>query len=782
VAAGAHLDGRIGDLEALTDEHRATWLPKLLGGLGTTDLPVRLLPGALVLGGDPTGAPFVRVPQTDPLVVTVESRTASQSGTVEVRLRAGEQRRVATGADVLEIRTLAGEVSRLTPMAAGRLQYERQDIGPACAVATRRIVTTADVVAAVETRPLFLPATAPPVPTSTERAEITGELAYLDVLEDVAAPPLTRPKVGDRWHFAAGRRGGGMVALDSGTEILIDTHGDFPIERSATVATDRPWGAVFGVMLGRTMQGFVRVAPLTEYQAPASSAVRIAPASEFTPADLGLPVHGVLGDAYVPRDVDAELDEALPRHGIVVVGGPPHSGRARVVREALRRAGALVAVPQTTDLDRVLREVRDTRMDLWVWIADVTRADLEGLDVPPDANLAIVLDGDATGLPAFSITLAPTLSESELERAWQVFGPELALDPADPWSIDELALRERAVDRARREEDPQRRAVALRGYGRFLLEHDRRSEALRVLEESLEHADDRDVLDTLVREYFNDEQWERVADLAARLAAVCERVGDQARLAWALVWVGHGLARTGRLSELPETVDRAETAARRVGDDEQLGEVLRALSLVWSVVGDARAIALVDEAIRLRRPLVGPVATLNDLATAEEVYDAVGRDTTELKREAVEVAREAGDPRRLDLALARYNEQLEADASLLTDGEIDEAMQELAEHDSLRRPSTPPPATELLGSWNDGAIRLFADRVEVGKRAIPLVALTSITIVNGTLLRLPRVTLELRGSERVEFEIRAGRTVNFLTNNRAAEDFRTAVTVRQRFT
>ncbi len=48
-------------------------------GLGTVELPVRLLSDAVILGGDPAGAVPIPVPKTDPIVIAVDD--------VEVRLR-----------------------------------------------------------------------------------------------------------------------------------------------------------------------------------------------------------------------------------------------------------------------------------------------------------------------------------------------------------------------------------------------------------------------------------------------------------------------------------------------------------------------------------------------------------------------------------------------------------------------------------------------------------------------------------------------------------------------
>jgi tetratricopeptide (TPR) repeat protein len=741
VAAGAHLDGRLGDLDALTDEQRETWLPKLLRGLGTTDLPVRLLPGALVLGGDPQGAPFVRVPQTDPLAVTVEW----DDGHEAVRLRAGEQRRVATGrAATVRVRTVAGAVSEINPLAAGRLQWGDRQSAPACAVSETEVVTASDLV--VE-RMRFVLDSGAAIRVADGPPFVAGELATLRLAGSVSAPPLARPNVGDRWRFADGRPGSGMVALDNGSEILIDTHGDFPIERGAAVVTDRPWGAVFGVMLGRTMQGFVRVAPLASNPASPETALRIAPASSFTLAELGLPIHAILGEAYVPRDVDAELDEALAQFPVVVVDGPSGSGRARVLWEALRRAEAMVAIPQTSDLERVLRELAGRGERVVVWLNYVTAEDLAPLEhgaLPGEVRLAVVLDGPPrlpTYLAYHRVTLSATLSESETERAWQVFGPELALDPNDPWSGDGVAMHERAVDRARAEADPQRLAIALRAYGLHLLSRNRREEAVTVLEHSFELVEDTDVLVTLIDALG---QSGRALGYAERLLRARRSQSDPLALAAALrLYAGAGL-RAGSLEAATSAIAEAEALARSLAPDELASE-LAALARLWAGFGDERAIALAQECVDLRRRF-GDAA---QLALAQEqlvdVYERLGQQEQAF---ATLQERLASGPQRPDLTTRL---------------------------DELRRAST-------IGSWNDYHVSLYPYAIELGDRTVPLAALSSITVVEGSFRKLPRVTLELWSGERVDFDIRAGSTVNFPANNRAAADFKSQVTARQRFT
>ena len=242
VVAGARVDGRVGDLDVLTPEQREAWLPKLLGGIGTVDLPVRLQPGAVVLGGDPAGASLIRVPKTEPIVLTVESERGSEA----VRPRAGESRRLAIGdwgrrvrrdRDDRRGRTHGGsrhggapahDHRRRHPHRAGRgrtphLRPRRSGSGHRDRRAHRRHGRRGPPAArAVRRRPRR--------PDDGEpRRE--GEITYLDVFEPFTPAPLTTPAVGDRWRLADGYPGGGTVAVAQPNEILVAVDGETLVER-----------------------------------------------------------------------------------------------------------------------------------------------------------------------------------------------------------------------------------------------------------------------------------------------------------------------------------------------------------------------------------------------------------------------------------------------------------------------------------------------------------------------------------------------------------------------
>jgi len=87
---------------------------------------------------------------------------------------------------------------------------------------------------------------------------------------------------------------------------------------------------------------------------------------------------------YVPRDQDAELDDALRRGGLVIVEGRSAAGKSRTAAEALRRvaAGRPLLVPADSATLRALAEAGEHLSRAVVWLDDLESfLGPDGLDV-----------------------------------------------------------------------------------------------------------------------------------------------------------------------------------------------------------------------------------------------------------------------------------------------------------------------------------------------------------------------------------------------------------------
>jgi hypothetical protein len=145
LAVGVHLGGRLGGADQLAQAETSELLPWLLDHLGTTVLPVRLLAGAVALGGDPPDGIPLPVPVTDPLVVSVIWGSGAEAHHEHVRVTPGEELLVPVEATEVELRTLTGGGVVLRRAGIGRILVNGVDQGAAFAVAYNAIITAQHV-------------------------------------------------------------------------------------------------------------------------------------------------------------------------------------------------------------------------------------------------------------------------------------------------------------------------------------------------------------------------------------------------------------------------------------------------------------------------------------------------------------------------------------------------------------------------------------------------------------------------------------------------------------
>jgi tetratricopeptide (TPR) repeat protein len=683
VAAGAHLDGRVGDLGEVTGEPREKWLPKLLGGLGTTELPVRLQPTSIVLGGRAESAFPLRVPRTDPLVLTVETTAATE----EIRLRAGEERAIfAMGRVVL--RTIAGDATTLEPVAVGRIRSDGRDVAPACAVGHFKVVTVnglGEYGGALTFAPIF----GTPVACTQERAR-AGAVGYLGLLSPVTPAPLGTPAEGARWRLADGRPGGGVIRDVTDDYIYLTVDIPFEREPGTAVALEKPWGAVFGILVASSGV-LARAAPVDEgaLKAPEPSAPAAPePVSadheppppprtvgELTPEDFGIKLDPLLGDRYLPRVADEALDAALnaARLGTsrrIVVAGPSGAGKSRSLLEAIKRAlpAALPVVAHRgiDDVDGLIRDWYSAHGEgpgatSVIWVGDL--ADAKAVDElfsawPWDPGIFIVATFDDEGqdpsLDDRVVRFRRGLTAVESDQAWRMLGPELALDPEDPWNGDELAARERAVARAQEEGDPGRHAQALWGLGQALRSRGREDDAWGVLGDSLtlqrrfatgynERRLFADRLLELARANSEDGLPGRAVELAEEAVSVRRVFAAEAprELVHALIHLADFLDEAGRSNEAVVRAHEAIDHARESGDELAQAQAFEALSRVED---GERAVEAAQEAVALFGNLLrndperraGPL--LQSMANLADRLEASGRMDEAIMRSSQAVA------------------------------------------------------------------------------------------------------------------------------------------------
>jgi len=92
-------------------------------------VPVRMLQGAVVLGGKPGDGIPLPVPRTNPLVISVSSGLEESPQRVDVQLGAGEELRVSITGPSVELRTISGGGMVLRRAQIGRIIVEGRDRG-----------------------------------------------------------------------------------------------------------------------------------------------------------------------------------------------------------------------------------------------------------------------------------------------------------------------------------------------------------------------------------------------------------------------------------------------------------------------------------------------------------------------------------------------------------------------------------------------------------------------------------------------------------------------------
>jgi hypothetical protein len=80
-----------------------------------------------------------------------------------------------------------------------------------------------------------------------------------------------------------------------------------------------------------------------------------------------------------------------------------------------------------------------------------------------------------------------------------------------------------------------------------------------------------------------------------------------------------------------------------------------------------------------------------------------------------------------------------------------------------------------LGVWSDGAIRLYADRLQTPQGTIALAQVAGVHTEHGALLRRADIRIELRDGRVIDLELDEARSLNPRANERAADAFVAAI-------
>ena len=281
------------------------------GYLGTRVLPVRLLPGAVGLGGHPPDGIPLPVPVTDPIVVSVIWGSGPGAHHEHVRVIPGEELLVSAEASKVELRTLAGGGVVLRRAGIGRILVNGIDQGAGFAIADYAILTAAHVLGdrALHSAPPSDPAgpfasetpasEAPSGPDSQEDSRGSGpalDVTYvpegsdplnarvvasdteLDVVllePDRPAPailPVGQIQPGQKWRLqvlpgrdqadtdqsvrvpTASSRGVTNSGYPRPEFALTDSSASLRGQSGAAITLENPWGAVIGLLLAETPQ------------------------------------------------------------------------------------------------------------------------------------------------------------------------------------------------------------------------------------------------------------------------------------------------------------------------------------------------------------------------------------------------------------------------------------------------------------------------------------------------------------------------------------------------
>jgi tetratricopeptide (TPR) repeat protein len=278
VAAGVHLDGRLADPGDLADAESSELLPWLLDHLGSTTIPVQLLPGAVAIGGTPADGIPLPVPRTDPLVISVSWDADGAAQRADVRVPAGEETLVPVTGTQVELRTITGGRLLLRRAGIGRILVGGRDRGAGFAVAGQAVLTAAHNVpddGAAHSRTSGASAIA----YLTEAGEaVPAEVSATDADLDAALLRLAQPvpdvlPVGDyevgaacrlQLRLGTGRQapGGTVTGLSSASPGFLESaadasvrleisgnFGDLRGHSGAPATLESPWGAVIGMLV-----------------------------------------------------------------------------------------------------------------------------------------------------------------------------------------------------------------------------------------------------------------------------------------------------------------------------------------------------------------------------------------------------------------------------------------------------------------------------------------------------------------------------------------------------
>jgi tetratricopeptide (TPR) repeat protein len=381
VAAGVHLDGRLADPRDLADAESSELLPWLLDHLGSTTIPVQLLPGAVAIGGTPADGIPLPVPRTDPLVISVSWDADGAAQRADVRVPAGEEMLVPVTGTQVELRTITGGRLVLRRAGIGRILVGGRDRGAGFAVAGQAVLTAAhnlpdDGAAQPRTSGApaiaYLPEAGEAVPAEVSATDADLDAALLRLAQPVPdVLPVGEYEVGAacrlQLRLGTGRQaprgtvtglssaGPGLLESAADTSVRLEISGNFGGllgHSGAPVTLESPWGAVIGMLVSEQA---VSSGPQQLRAVPIDAMVaRFGLAGQVTYASPGL-VDGDWSRAAPLGELLGQVAEGgiMPRlrdvgPGMLDLGIPPEdSVLARIsgldaLRSALRSADFIV--------------------------------------------------------------------------------------------------------------------------------------------------------------------------------------------------------------------------------------------------------------------------------------------------------------------------------------------------------------------------------------------------------------------------------------------------------